>query len=161
MKLMSLIVWSWWLMLALASCGDGHPAANGGSCDDGAACDCPGGRSGSSVCDVDTRAFVMCRCDMPTQRGDDDADAGSDRPRPGAAGSGGERAHAGQTAATDGGQTAAANGGKTTAADGGMMAAGGAGSDQGDQAGEGEAGKGAAGHPGKALGHTKDHGPDH
>jgi hypothetical protein len=149
MKLVSRITWSSWLLLALASCGDGNPAASGGSCADGAACDCSGGRPGKSVCDVDTHAFVMCRCDTPTQRAEEDVDAGSDRPRAGAAGGGGSQAHA------DAGKPAA-DGGKTSAADGGRMAeAAGAGGDDDD---DGAAGKGAAGHPGKALGHTKGHG---
>lgn len=154
MKLVSRISWSSWLLVALASCGDGHPAA-GGSCDDGAACDCSNGRPGSSVCDVDTKAFIMCRCDTPTQRADEEVDAGSDRPRTGAAGSGGEQAHATEKPAADGGKTGAADGGRMTEA-----AGVGGDDDDGNQSGDAAAGKGAAGHPGKALGHTKSHGQD-
>ena len=151
MKVMSRIFWSWWL-LALASCGDTRPAASGGSCDDGAKCDCTDARPGKSVCDVDTHAFVMCDCSTATQHAEEDVDAGADRAGSSAAGSGGARAHAGQMAAADGGRMAAA---------GRHAEVGGAGADAENDGGDGAAGEGAAGHPGKALGNGKAHGSKH
>jgi hypothetical protein len=127
--------WSWCLLAALSSCSDGQPAADGDSCHDDAACACPDGRKGSTLCDLDTHAFVMCDCPVRTERADQstDVDAGPDA----AADSGDSRADAGQSVAADGG---------------GSGAAGRAG---------GAAGEGAAGHPGKALGHAKARGPKH
>src|ERR1700754_2895270 len=91
-------------VLALASCSDARPTADGGSCEDGANCDCTDSQPGKSVCDVDTHAFVMCDCPMPTQHEQEDRDAGAYRAGSAAAGSGGARADAGHTPAADGGK---------------------------------------------------------
>ena len=146
---------SWWL-LALASCGDTRPAAIGGSCEDGAKCDCTDALPGQAVCDVDTHAFVMCDCPSSSKHVQEDTDAGADRAGSSAAGSGGVRAHAGPMAAADGGGSGAAgrrSGAAGQGADGGQ--------DNGNQDGDGVAGEGAAGHPGKALGNGKAKGPKH
>ena len=84
------------------------------SCADGAACDCSGGRPGKSVCDVDTHAFVMCRCERRRRaRRRMSMPAAIDRaPAPLVAAEAKAHADAGKPAA-DGGKTSAADGGRT------------------------------------------------
>lgn len=51
-------------LLMLSACSGKHEAADAGACVNEPGCTCGDGATGRKVCDLDTRSFVMCLCEL-------------------------------------------------------------------------------------------------